>query len=136
MEGWLREGIMVGGIGHSLDDPLRQVEPRHRPPIEHPSRRGAAMLGEVEIDLRDDRLRQRLRRHHRDGRGRRKDIDDHHGRAKLMQTLKDTKVTGAIKRGRVQEEMDQMIDAGISADDILSAVYEKWMEVLRARRAC
>lgn len=49
-----------------------------------------------------------------------------------MHHLKDTKVTGAIKRGRVHEEIDMMNDAGISVGEIHPAVYDMSMEVLRA----
>lgn len=45
--------------------------------------------------------------------------------------MKDTKVAGAIKHGRAKEELDMMIDTGVSAGEAHLSVYETSMGVLR-----
>ena len=51
--------------------------------------------------------------------------------AKMIQTLKDQKMTIPNKTFTIQAEIDGLLDAGLTSVDILPALYDKCMEALR-----
>lgn len=52
--------------------------------------------------------------------------------AKLVQYMKDTKLTASLRRTNIQEELDAMVDHSLDSEDILAAIYEKAQDILRA----
>jgi formate-dependent nitrite reductase cytochrome c552 subunit len=51
--------------------------------------------------------------------------------AKMIQTLKDTKIKKPNKMSIIQTEIDGLLDAGLTSEDIEPALYDKCMEALK-----
>lgn len=51
--------------------------------------------------------------------------------AKVLQLLKDSKMTKSSKEWHIQAELDQLIDSGLSSNDLAPALYDRAMDLLR-----
>lgn len=52
--------------------------------------------------------------------------------ARLLQFLKDPRMTAMIKKTNIQEEIDSLVDNNLASDAIENCIYEKALEVLKS----